>query len=193
MVNSLPSPPQLVDQASTTYTFQVPDGRTVAGSASSNSLSIPVTTPNVTVLKSAGFADVAVGDTLLYTSVISNNGIAAVTNVSLSDIIPAGTSLVSGSVTVGGTPQPSANPGTGISIGTITPGGSVAVTFQVNVISLPTPAQLLNRSSTSFSSGSFTGISLSNTTTTPVYQPVIQIVKSSNVSSATVGAIFSTR
>lgn len=99
-MNSLPSPPQLVDQASAAYTFQVPDGRTVAGSASSNTLSIPVTTPNVTVVKSAGFADVTVGDILLYTSVISNNGIAAVTNVSLSDTIPAGTSLVPGSVTV---------------------------------------------------------------------------------------------
>ncbi|MEK5415130.1 DUF7507 domain-containing protein [Paenibacillus sp. FSL L8-0708] len=187
IVNSLPSPPQLVDQASAAYTFQVPDGRTVAGSASSNTLSIPVTTPNVTVVKSAGFTDVTVGDILLYTSVISNNGIAAVTNVSLSDTIPAGTSLVPGSVTVAGVSQPSANPGTGIAVGTIAPGSSVAVTFQVNVISLPSPAQLLNKSSASFSSGAFTGISVSNTTTTPVYQPVIQIAKSSNVSSATVG------
>lgn len=186
-MNSLPSPPQLVDQASAAYTFQVPDGRTVTGSASSNTLSIPVTTPNVTVVKSAGFTDVTVGDILLYTSVISNNGIAAVTNVSLSDTIPAGTSLVPGSVTVVGVSQPSANPGTGIAVGTIAPGSSVAVTFQVNVISLPSPAQLLNKSSASFSSGAFTGISVSNTTTTPVYQPVIQIAKSSNVSSATVG------
>ncbi|MEK5395800.1 beta strand repeat-containing protein [Paenibacillus sp. FSL K6-2859] len=187
LVNSLPSPPQLVDQASAAYTFQVPDGRIIAGSASSNTLSIPVRLPNVAVVKSAGFADVAVGDTLLYTSVITNNGIEAVTNVILTDTIPTGTSLVSGSVTVAGTSQPSANPGTGITVGSIAAGSSVTVTFQVNVISLPSPAQLLNKSTASYSSGAFTGISLSNTTTTPVYQPSIQIVKSSNTASATVG------
>lgn len=187
LVNSLPSPPQLVDQASAAYTFQVPDGRIIAGSASSNTLSIPVRLPNVTVVKSAGFADVAVGDTLLYTSVITNNGIEAVTNITLTDTIPAGTSLVTGSVTVAGTSQPSANPGTGITVGSIAAGSSVAVTFQVNVISLPNPSQLLNKSTASYSSGAFTGISLSNTTTTPVYQPIIQIVKSSNTASATVG------
>ncbi|WP_440961802.1 DUF7507 domain-containing protein [Paenibacillus nitricinens] len=187
LVNSLPSPPQLVDQASAAYTFQVPDGRIIAGSASSNTLSIPVGLPNVAVVKSAGFADVAVGDTLLYTSVITNNGIEAVTNVILTDTIPTGTSLVSGSVTVAGTSQPSANPGTGITVGSIAAGSSVTVTFQVNVISLPSPAQLLNKSTASYSSGAFIGISLSNTTTTPVYQPSIQIVKSSNTASATVG------
>ncbi|MBY3622078.1 DUF11 domain-containing protein [Acinetobacter sp. CUI P1] len=187
LVNSLPSPPQLVDQASAAYTFQVPDGRIIAGSASSNTLSIPVRLPNVTVVKSAGFADVAVGDTLLYTSVITNNGIEAVTNITLTDTIPAGTSLVTGSVTVAGTSQPSANPGTGITVGSIAAGSSIAVTFQVNVISLPNPSQLLNKSTASYSSGAFTGISLSNTTTTPVYQPIIQIVKSSNTASATVG------
>jgi uncharacterized repeat protein (TIGR01451 family) len=187
LVNSLPSPPQLVDQASAAYTFQVPDGRIIAGSASSNTLSIPVGLPNVAVVKSAGFADVAVGDTLLYTSVITNNGIEAVTNVILTDTIPTGTSLVSGSVTVAGTSQPSANPGTGITVGSIAAGSSVTVTFQVNVVSLPSPAQLLNKSTASYSSGAFIGISLSNTTTTPVYQPSIQIVKSSNTASATVG------
>lgn len=187
LVNNLPSPPQLVDQASAAYTFLVPDGRTVAGSAVSNILSIPVRTPNVTVVKSASFTDVAVGDTLTYTSVISNNGITAITNVSLSDVIPNGTLLVAGSVTIGGTPQPSANPGTGIPVGTIAAGNSVTVTFQVNVVSLPNPAQLLNSSSASFNSGAFSGISLSNTTTTPVYQPVIQIAKSANTASATVG------
>ncbi|WP_449601318.1 DUF7507 domain-containing protein [Paenibacillus sp. Marseille-Q9583] len=187
LVNSLPSPPQLVDQASAAYTFQVPDGRIIAGSASSNTLSIPVRLPNVAVVKSAGLADVAVGDTLLYTSVITNNGIEAVTSVTLTDTIPAGTSLVTGSVTVAGTSQPSANPGTGITVGSIAAGSSVAVTFQVSVTSLPSPAQLLNKSTASYSSGVFTGISLSNTTTTPVYQPIIQIVKSSNTASATVG------
>ncbi|WP_249897756.1 hypothetical protein [Paenibacillus sp. PK3_47] len=187
VVNSLPSPPQLTDQATAAYTFLVPDGRTVPGSAASNTLTIPVTLPSVAVVKSASFPDASVGDVLTYTSVISNNGIAPVTNVVLSDPIPQGSSFVPGSVTVAGSPRPAADPATGITIGTIAAGTSVTVTFQVNVTSVPASAQLSNRSSASYSSGTFTAITQSNTTTTPVYQPVISIVKSAGTASATVG------
>ncbi|KWX88016.1 hypothetical protein AMQ83_09450, partial [Paenibacillus riograndensis] len=185
-VNSLPSPPQLVDQATAAYTFLVPDGRTLAGNAASNTLTIPVALPNVAVVKSAGFTDAAVGDILLYTSVISNNGLAPVTNVVLSDPVPAGSSFVPGSVSVAGAARPSADPATGITVGTVAAGTSVTFTFQVNVTSVPPSAQLSNRSSASYSSGAFTGISQSNTTVTPVYQPVTTIVKSANPASATV-------
>ncbi|WP_238653269.1 DUF7507 domain-containing protein [Paenibacillus piscarius] len=187
LVNSLPSPPQLVDQATAAYTFTVPDGRTVSGSAASNTLTIPVRLPNVTITKNASFPDVTVGDTLQYTSVIANNGIAAITNVVLSDPIPAGSTLVQGSVTVAGVTRPSADPAAGISIGTLAAGTSVTVTFQVNVTAVPVGGQLVNQSSASYSSGTFTAISQSNTTLTPVYQPVIGIVKSASPGSATVG------
>ncbi|WP_156131006.1 DUF11 domain-containing protein [Paenibacillus sp. FSL H7-0357] len=186
-VNSLPSPPQLTDQTTAAYTFLVPDGRTVAGSAASNTLTLPVTLPNVTVVKSTSFPDVAVGDTLTYTSVISNNGISAVTHVVLSDPIPAGSTFVPGSVTVSGSSRPVADPASGISVGAIPPGNSATVAFQVTVTSVPGTGQLSNRSSASYSSGMFTGISQSNITTTPVYQPVIGIVKSASPASATVG------
>ncbi|WP_341347039.1 hypothetical protein [Paenibacillus sp. FSL H3-0469] len=187
LVNSLPSPPQLVDQATAAYTFLVPDGRTVNGTAASNTLTIPVRLPNVALVKSASFPDVAVGDTLQYTSVVTNNGIVAVTNVVLSDPIPAGSTLVPGSVVVAGTARPAADPASGISVGTIAPGTSVTVTFQVSVNSVPGSGQLANQSSASYSSGSFNAITQSNTTLTPVYQPVIGITKSASPGSATVG------
>ncbi|QSF47685.1 DUF11 domain-containing protein [Paenibacillus tianjinensis] len=186
VVNSLPSPPQLVDQATAAYTFLVPDGRTVSGSAASNTLTIPVTLPNVTVVKTASFPDVAVDDTLQYTSVISNNGVAAVTNVILSDPIPAGSTFVTGSVIVAGTSRPTADPATGISIGTIAAGASVTVIFQVAISSIPAASQLSNRSSASYSSGAFTAITQSNIVATPVFQPVIGILKSASPASATV-------
>lgn len=187
VVNSLPSPPQLTDQATAAYTFLVPDGRTVSGSAASNTLAIPVTLPNVAVVKSVSLPDAAVGDTLTYTSVITNNGIAAVTQVVLSDPIPAGSTFIPGSVTVGGDARPTADPATGITIAAIPPGSSVSVAFQVTVTSVPASGQLSNRSSASYSSGAFTAITQSNTTTTPVYQPIIGITKSANTASATIG------
>ncbi|WP_425495276.1 DUF7507 domain-containing protein [Paenibacillus tengchongensis] len=187
LVNSLPSPPQLTDQATAAYTFLVPDGRTVSGSAASNTLTTPVRLPSVAVVKSASLPDVTPGDVLTYSSVITNNGISAVTSVVLSDPIPAGSTFIPGSVTVGGTSRPSADPAAGITVGAIPPGNSVTVTFQVNVTTVPAAGQLSNRSSVSYNSGAFSAITQSNTTLTPVYQPVINIAKSANTSSATVG------
>ncbi|WP_029191295.1 DUF7507 domain-containing protein [Paenibacillus elgii] len=187
LVNSLPSPPQLVDQATAAYTYSPPDGRTVSGSASSNTLTIPVRLPSATVVKSVGNTDASVGDTLTYTSVITNTGLESISNVVLTDAIPSGTAFVAGSVTVGGVGKSSANPASGIAVGTIAAGSSSTVTFQVTVSSLPNPAQLLNQSSVSYSSGTFNGLSLSNTTTTPVYEPILGISKSANLNHATVG------
>ncbi|MEO3944660.1 hypothetical protein [Gorillibacterium sp. CAU 1737] len=187
VVQSLPSPPQLVNQASSAYTFTVPDGRTSSGSAVSNTLTIPVALPNVTVVKSASVTDVAVGEPYTYTAVVANNGIASVTNVTLTDALPSGASLVPGSVTVNGTARPSANPASGIVLGTLTAGSSSTVTFQVTSSSLPSPAQFVNRASVAYSSGAFNGVSLSNTVTLPVYQPIISTVKSIDRSVATVG------
>ncbi|WP_028551517.1 DUF7507 domain-containing protein [Paenibacillus sp. UNC451MF] len=187
LVNSLPSPPQLVDQAIAAYTYNPPDGRTVSGTASSNTLTIPVRLPSVGVVKSVSIPDATVGDTFTYTSVISNNGLELVNNVVLTDVIPSGTTLVAGSVTVGGVSKPTANPGSGIAVGSIAAGSSSTVTFQVTIASLPNPAQLNNQASVSYTSGTFSGISLSNSTTTPVYVPIIGMNKSANTSNATVG------
>jgi len=187
LVTSLPTPPTLVDQATASYSFNSPDGRTITGTIASNTLTIPVTLPNVTAVKSASVSDVAVGETFTYTVVTTNGGIQPINNVILTDALPAGTIFVPGSVTVRGAAVASANPNSGISVGTLTAGSSATVTFQVTVQSLPASGSLLNRASVSYSSGTFTGISNSNSITTPVYQPVIAINKSASQTNATLG------
>ncbi|MGO4106291.1 DUF7507 domain-containing protein [Paenibacillus sp. YAF4_2] len=186
-VNSLPSPPQFVDQGTATYTYTPPDGRTITGSAASNTYTLPVSLPNVTVAKSVNVTDVAVGETITYSSVITNNGVEAVTNVSLTDVLPAGTTFVPGSVTIGGTASTSANPGTGIAVGTVPANRSVTITLQAAVTTLPASAQLSNQSSVSYTVGTFSGTTASNSTITPVFQPVIPLTKSASTTSATVG------
>nr|WP_261779906.1 hypothetical protein [Paenibacillus xylanexedens] len=187
LVTSLPTPPTLVDQATASYSFNSPDGRTISGTVASNTLTIPVTLPNVTAVKSASVSDVAVGETFTYTVVTTNAGIQPINNVILTDSLPAGTIFVPGSVTVRGTIVASANPNSGISIGTLTAGSSATVTFQLTVQALPASGSLLNRASVSYSSGAFTGISNSNSITTPVYQPIIAINKSASQTNATLG------
>ncbi|WNR43322.1 DUF7507 domain-containing protein [Paenibacillus roseipurpureus] len=187
VVNSLPSPPQLVNKANSTYTFQPPDGRTINGTAESNTVTLPVRLPSVGAVKSTVVTDAVVGDTFTYRTVITNSGVESVTNVIMTDAVPAGAVFVAGSVFVGGISKPTSTPDGGIAVGTIPVGSSVTVTFQETVVALPNPAQLLNQASISYSSGTFTGTSISNTTSTPVYQAVVSIGKSVNSTNATVG------
>ncbi|MNC70109.1 hypothetical protein D3C75_1208860 [compost metagenome] len=99
-------------------------------------LIIPVSSPDVTAVKSTPAIDAVVGDIITYTIVVTNNGIVAVNNVVLVDPIPAGSQFVTGSVTVDGVTRPAANPGSGIVIGTIAAGASTTVTFQVQVTAI---------------------------------------------------------
>jgi len=187
LVTNLPTPPTLVDQATAPYSFISADGRTITGTVVSNTLTIPVTLPNVTVVKNATVTDVAVGETFTYSVVTTNGGIQTISNVVLTDSLPAGLNFVPGSVVVRGASLPAANPASGIALGTLTAGSSATVTFQVNVQSLPGTGSFVNRAVVSYSSGTFTGISNSNSITTPVFQPVITINKSANQTNATLG------
>ncbi|PNQ84997.1 DUF7507 domain-containing protein [Paenibacillus polymyxa] len=190
VINALPNPQVLVDQASGSFTFQPPDGRTVSGSVVSNTVSISVSSPDVSIVKGTAATDAIVGDIITYTLAVSNNGISTANNIVVSDIIAAGSSFVNGSVTINGTSFPDGNPGFGIAIGTLTPGAVTTVTFQVRVDFLPTPAQLTNQASVSFTSGAFTGSSTSNVVTIPVFQPILTAVKTSSTNNATIGDII---
>ncbi|MNV97974.1 hypothetical protein D3C71_1931680 [compost metagenome] len=111
----------------------LPDGRTLTGSSPSNVVVIPVSSPDVSVVKTTPAIDAVSGDIITYTLTVTNNGISPVNNVVLVDPIPVGTSFVAGSVTINGTPSPLDNPGVGIPLGTIAAGATVVVTFQVLV------------------------------------------------------------
>ncbi|MCG8399083.1 DUF11 domain-containing protein, partial [Bacillus atrophaeus] len=79
------------------------------------------------------------GSTITYTIVITNIGnVLDAINVILTDPIPTGTTFTPGSVTVDGIPTTD-NPSTGIPLGDIPPGGTVTVTFQVQVNTFPVP------------------------------------------------------
>jgi uncharacterized repeat protein (TIGR01451 family) len=187
VINSLPANQQLTNQASTTYSFVLPDGRTLTGALQSNIVFVPVSTPNVTVVKSTSTVAAAVGETVTYTVVVTNSGLQTINNVLFSDPIPAGSSFNSGSVTVNGAPRPTANPANGFALSPIAPGDSVTITFAVTVTQVLDPAQLSNRSTVSFTSGAFSASSFSNTVITPIYQPSIGLAKTANTLNATVG------
>jgi uncharacterized repeat protein (TIGR01451 family) len=72
------------------------------------------------------------GDTLRYTVVITNSGNTAATGVFFTDPIPANTAVVAGSVTTTQGTVTSEDP-VGVTIGDLSAGGSVTITFDVLV------------------------------------------------------------
>lgn len=187
VITSLPSPQVLVNQGTVASSFTLPDGRTLGDSSLTNTVTLPVSNPNLAVVKTTATTATNIGDTITYSVTLTNNGIATVNNVVFTDALPAGTAFVPGSVLVDGVARPAASPATGVTIGSIAPGASVTVAFNVTVTALPPSGLLNNQSSASFTSGALSSAAFSNIVTTPVFQPIIAAAKSSSAQNATVG------
>jgi len=87
-ITSLPNPQQVVNQGTAAYSFTLPDGRTLNGSALSNTVTIPVSSPNLAIVKSTTTTSTTVGDSINYSISITNNGIATVNNAVFTDALP---------------------------------------------------------------------------------------------------------
>ena len=99
---------------------------------------------NTVITKAVDLAVAQVGDELEYSFIIQNNGNITMGLTTITDIIPAETSFVGGSVIVNGVADEGANPEIGISVPDILPGASTTVSFKVTVDSIPNPNILLN-------------------------------------------------
>ncbi len=92
----------------------------------------------VSTVKQVDKTVTVVGDTLTYTIRLDNTaGTADATNLVFTDLPPAGTSFVAGSLQVDGVAN-AGNPATGVSVGTVAAGAVKVVKFSVVVNSLPT-------------------------------------------------------
>jgi len=187
IASSIPASGIIMNLFTVPFAAQLPDGRIISSTATSNEVDIPIFSPMVPVTKSVNAIDAVIGDVLTYSINIVNNNPAPITAVSLTDAIQPETVFVAGSVTVNGVSQPSANPESGISIGTVAQGASALVTFQVTVVSLPNPATISDQASVNYTFGAVPEATLSNTVTIPVFQPMLTVLKRSNVTESMVG------
>jgi uncharacterized repeat protein (TIGR01451 family) len=133
-------------------TFAVAQGTTTGDQYTITGLGIQIDVgaPKFPVsVKSANRTTTYVGDTVTYTVSLDNTaGTASATNVVVTDNPPPGMSFIPGTVIVNGVSQPSFNPVSGFSVGTINAGAIVTVSFQVKVNALPAepaPAQFVNK------------------------------------------------
>ncbi|UHA74272.1 DUF7507 domain-containing protein [Paenibacillus sp. 481] len=194
-VDALPTPAELFNRATANFDFQLPSGRIVQGSMDSNAVVIPVFAIDLTITKSGTPALVNVGDVITYTLVINNGSQLTATNSVLIDALPAGAAFVPNSVTINGIPQPGANPATGIPLATIVPLDSITVTYQLTVVSVPNPKEIVNRAQATFDFVSpggnvVTDTIHSNVVIIPVNSPIefdVTVTKSADRTTAFVG------
>lgn len=146
--NVIPAVNPIPNSAAAAFTFTSdpanPDGST--GTSNSNTVNTLINKAIVTAEKTVTPSFTDVGGTVAYTITLTNSGNVAANNVVLTDVIPAGTTFVPGSL-VGATGTPPtltlANP--------IAAGGTATVTFDVLVgNSLPNPNPLENSVSAAF-------------------------------------------
>ncbi|HFO1050517.1 TPA: beta strand repeat-containing protein, partial [Bacillus paranthracis] len=184
---SLPSPNPVQNSAALQYSFIAdPNLPAVVRNATSNIVTTQINTANIvaTKLTSTNFADV--GDVITYATILTNNGNIPASNVTFTDIIPAGTIFLPNTVTINGVPIANANPANGILIGTIGANSSRTVSFQVSVLTIPSPNPITNQSSTTFqytydaSKPVVTQMLASNTVQTTINNATIAAVKSAD-------------
>ena len=91
---------------------------------------------------------VTLGDTITYTTILTNSGNTNATDIAFIDLIPDGTTFITDSVTIDGITQIGLNPNTGITIGSIAPNSSIPIAFQVTATSTPAQNPIANSATT---------------------------------------------
>jgi len=150
-VTSIPAPPQINNIANVSFKYRLnPTSVYTDASITSNTVTTNISEATVTNTKSVDKVYATIGNTLTYTSVIKNTGNIDITNTDFIDAVPDYTTFVAGSVKIDSTEYPDYNPNIGFTLGTITPGSSVSVTFKVNVDSLPSNGYVTNASTINY-------------------------------------------
>ncbi|MED3271938.1 cell surface protein [Bacillus thuringiensis serovar silo] len=150
-VISVPPSSSIMGNDTILYSYTVdPNGTPATTSTSTNIVTNPVLDAMITMVKSVDQTLVTLGDTITYTTILTNNGNTNATNITFTDLIPDGTTFITDSVTINGITQIGLNPNTGITIGSIAPNSSISIAFQVTATSTPVQNPIANSATASY-------------------------------------------
>ncbi|MDP1456748.1 cell surface protein [Bacillus wiedmannii] len=185
LVTNIPSINPISNFSSVQYSHVVdPSQPAVSQTNISNTVSTTINSAILTTTKSADKSILSVGDTITYTTTITNTGNTAATNITFTSAIPANTTFIPNSVTINGMQQLGARPALGVNIPNIAPGETVTVTFQVTVISIPPSSSIMDNDTILYSytvdpsAAPVTTSTSTNSVTNPVLDAMITMIKS---------------
>lgn len=174
----------VVNGASIDYQFMTgPNLPLVSRSTTSNPVSTQINSGEITLVKSVDKTFATIGDTISYTITLSNPGNVTSQNIIFTDILPDGTTFISGTLTNDSGTQRIGNPANGIQIENINPNGTAVITLNVLVINIPSINPISNSSSVQFShvvdpsQPSVSQTNVSNTVSTTINSAILTTQK----------------
>ena len=148
-VLSYPPTGVLTDQGRLIIVFTLPDGSTFTEEAFTNPVTVPVIALPA-IQKVSSVSEVVVGSSFIYTITVTNPILTPLVDAVLTDVLPRGLQLISGTVRINGNPSPSESLSSGIPLGTIPANSGVTVTFRVAAVLVPTNPSVVNTAQLSF-------------------------------------------
>lgn len=187
IVSSLPSDLKVRNQSEARYLFNTVDGRKIEGVIRSNIEEVNILGQQFTASLAASTGFTFLGDIISYTISVTNRGNRRMENTIATAPVPSEAQFVPGSVTMDGFMLPSANPNQWMEVGSIDPGNTVQLTFQVRMISMP-PSSMMDMQAQVQSQ--IAGVSIKQVTNlvqVKVIQPQVGLQKSASVAATTKG------
>ena len=196
-VTTIPTPNELNNNAITTFNYIVnPNNVPVTNTTTTNTVTTTVQNDNVIAIKSVDVTNALPAQTLTYTITIMNSGNVTIEDLLVIDTIPIDTTFVAGSVTINGINQPNENPENGITLGNLAHNDSVIITFQVTISSSTLQPTINNDATVSYTviidpdEPPITITKQTNTVTTTLIEPIINIEKTADKSIVVIGDVI---
>ncbi|MEG7842413.1 DUF11 domain-containing protein [Bacillus mobilis] len=193
-VNSIPNPNPIPNQSNTAYQYVVnPNLPPVSSNALSNVITTQINNATILATKSVNTPTAAIGDIVTYTIAVTNTGNIPASATVLTDGLGAGASFVQNSVTINNVPQPGLDPSLGIHLADISPGDTVFITFQAQILAIPPSGTLTNNALVNYeytvnpNQSPAVGSTITNTTVTPIIDATLSINKTVNSTFSTIG------
>ncbi|WP_144529721.1 DUF11 domain-containing protein, partial [Bacillus mobilis] len=193
-VNSIPNPNPIPNQSNTAYQYVVnPNLPPVSSNALSNVITTQINNATILATKSVNTPTAAIGDIVTYTIAVTNTGNIPASATVLTDGLGAGASFIQNSVTINNVPQPGLDPSLGIHLADISPGDTVFITFQAQILAIPPSGTLTNNALVNYeytvnpNQSPAVGSTITNTTVTPIIDATLSINKTVNSTFSTIG------
>jgi uncharacterized repeat protein (TIGR01451 family) len=119
---------------------------------------IDVDSPKIEMQKTVNLAEAKVRDVVTYTVLLVNTKEIEARDAVWTDILPAELQFVPGSIRIDGVPQPSSDPATGVSLGTLGLNEPVEITFQAKIVNVPEDEIIENEASLTYEFESVPGL-----------------------------------